>query len=227
MRKVDFDEYAVSYLDIMQKQHKFFGDIDYYSFYKVKLTFSVVKSITSSEKINILEYGCGIGKNLRHLKAFFGKSKVFGYDISRKSLEIARINNPDCSFIYDNHIENYNNFFDLIFIAGVYHHLTPVNRITVTNTIYSLLKNNGILTVFEHNPYNPITRYLVNTCEFDTDAILLTKNALIKLFITNSFKYVKSGYCLFLPPVLKSLNFIDKYISSIPLGGQYYVICIK
>ena len=37
-----------------------------------------------------------------------------------------------------------------------------------------MLKNDGQLIIFEHNPLNPITRKIVKECEYDEDAILLT-----------------------------------------------------
>ncbi len=39
----------------------------------------------------------------------------------------------------------------------------------------SVLKKKGRVYIFEHNPYNPVTRYLVATCEFDRDAVLFKK----------------------------------------------------
>jgi len=43
MQKVDFDEYGKNYDDIMQNQHKKFGDIKYYAEYKIKILSDIVK----------------------------------------------------------------------------------------------------------------------------------------------------------------------------------------
>ena len=37
MKKVNFDEYANNYNKILQGQHKLFGNIEYYSEYKIKI----------------------------------------------------------------------------------------------------------------------------------------------------------------------------------------------
>ena len=80
MKKVDFNEYANKYNAIMQDQHAKFGDINYYSEYKVKIT----KRLCGDLKGNILEYGCGIGRNLSFLRSAFTKCDIFDFDIDRK-----------------------------------------------------------------------------------------------------------------------------------------------
>ncbi|MEM3845542.1 MAG: class I SAM-dependent methyltransferase, partial [Candidatus Parvarchaeota archaeon] len=128
----------------------------------------------------------------------------------------------ECHFTHDHEISSYKNFFDVIFIAGVYHHINPILRNTATQKIHTLIKNGGLAIIFEHNPYNPLTKHMVNTCEFDKDAILLTKKELISLFNSNDFHYVESKYCLFVPLILKKLNFLENLLFKIPLGGQHY-----
>ena len=218
--KVNFDEYSNEYNEIMEKQHSKFGEISYYSEYKVK----ILKNLfPNNKKLNILEYGCGIGRNLSYLEDTFKDSTIYGFDISDESLNIAKKENPNVKIITESIFHKYEKTFDLIFIAGVYHHISPSLRDEVTSKVKKLLKDDANLVIFEHNPYNPLTRHMVNTCEFDADAVLLSRRELIKLFENNNFKYVLSKYTLFIPPKLKKINFIEKYIYWLPLGGQYYV----
>ena len=123
----------------------------------------------------------------------------------------------------DKSLSLHNAYFDLIFISGVYHHIPADERENVTEKIYAFLKDKGSIICFEHNPYNPLTRQMVNTCIFDDDAVLLTKEELEKTFLKEKLSVVDSGYTLFVPPKLKALNFIEKYLKWLPLGGQYYV----
>lgn len=220
MQKVNFDEYSKSYDEIMQDQHKNFGDIGYYAEYKIK----ILSQIIDNNNLKILEYGCGVGRNLPYIKRAFQNSSVFGFDISQKSLEIAKLNNSDVTIIQtQSELEEYKNYFDVIFIAGVYHHIEPRLRDGVTQDIFALAANNCDVVVFEHNPYNPVTRHMVSTCEFDTDAVLLSKKELQDIFIKAGFKYRESAYTLFFPPVLKKIAFLENFIKWLPLGGQYYV----
>ena len=68
------------------------------------------------------------------------------------------------------------------------------------------LKSGGQIFVFEHNPYNPITRHLVNTCSFDADAVLLTRRETIRRLTKAGFQISSAGYCLFFPQILSALR---------------------
>ena len=208
MKKVNFDEYSKNYDDIMQNQHKKFGDIKYYAEYKIKILSNIVKR--QNQNLKILEYGCGTGRNLPYIVEAFRESSVFGFDISKESLEIARQNNKEVKIIETNEeLACYNRYFDVIFIAGVYHHIEPDLRDYVTSNIFKLAADNCNVAVFEHNPYNPLTRRMVSTCEFDKDAVLLSKKELQSIFFKAGFKDNGSAYTLFFPPILESLSFLE------------------
>ncbi len=224
MNSVNFDDYSKNYDNLLQSQHKKFGNIDYYNEYKIRI---LKKLIDSNKQLNILEFGCGIGRNFPFLESTFKNSFIYGYDISQESIKLASKENPNVKFIKDELLDNYSNFFDLIFISGVYHHIPINNRKESTLKIYNLLKKRGKAVIFEHNPYNPLTVKMVNTCVFDEDAILLNKKELTHLFLTNGFKYLKSNYSLFFPPRLKKFDFLEKYLNWIPFGGQYYLMVEK
>lgn len=223
---IDFDNYANNYNEILKKQLQNFGDVEYFSEYKVK----IIKEFFDSQNIfptNILEYGCGIGRNLKFLSSNFPKAIVYATDISKKSLEIAQKDNPHVVCFEIDTINKYLNYFDLVFIAGVYHHVPISQRDEVTKLIYNLSKFQGFVSVFEHNPYNPITQKLVRECEFDKDANLITKNQLEKIFIKHKFQILTSNYALFFPPKLRKFAFLEKFLKKLPLGGQYYIILRK
>ena len=223
-KKVDFNTYSKNYNDLLKQQHRKFGDISYYSQYKVNI---LKKYTPNNQSLKILEYGCGIGRNLTYLQKNYPNSDIYGFDISEDSIKTAKKENPKVIFIEEDSFHNLYNFFDIVFVAGVYHHIPLKVRDKVTKNIHSLLKNDSLCIIFEHNPFNPVTRHMVNTCEFDADAILLKKKELIKLFIDNQFLLKKSQYTLFLPPRLKFLNFIEDTIGWLPLGGQYYIVVQK
>lgn len=223
MEAVNFDDYSRDYIDIMNQQHQKYGDISYYSKQKAV----IARELTNKSTTKILEFGCGIGRNLQFLQEEFPDAAIYASDISQESLDIAQHSNPNIKFLKDEELHTYNDFFDLIFIAGVYHHIPPKTRLEVTKNIFKLLKERGRVLCFEHNPYNPLTRHMVNTCEFDRDAVLLTQKELHKLFKESGFEEFENGYILFVPPKLQILNFIEKPLRFLPLGGQYYVSALK
>ena len=219
-KKIDFDDYASDYKGLMDEQTSFFGDgSEYFAEYKIRLMSEKIKS--TPEKI--LDFGCGIGSSLRFIQSYFPGSDVYGYDVSEKSIEIAKTKNSGIKFLSIGDLENYKDHFDLIFSACVFHHIPPLEREGAMRSIKSLLSSGGEVFIFEHNKFNPVTQYMVNTCPFDEDAVLLRPKEFKELFFKSkiSFDYVK--YCLFFPKQLDFLRGLEKYICKIPLGGQYFV----
>jgi hypothetical protein len=79
------------------------------------------------------------------------------------------------------------------------------------------------LFVFEHNPYNPVTRRLVNTCPFDADAVLLARAETVSLLKAAGLEPSAAAYCLFFPQMLAALRPLEAWLGWLPLGGQYFV----
>jgi len=221
MEKVDFDDYAEDYDKILENQLGNFGDIAYYSEYKVDI-FSKLVHLNNG---TLMEFGCGMGRNIPYFTSAYPDSKIIGYDISESSLELAKKANPGIEFTAQ--LDQYEDAFDAVFISNVYHHIHPDLREEATANLYKALKPGGKVIIFEHNPYNPVTRHMVNTCEFDEDAILLKKGETRRLFESAGFKQSKGAYTLFFPSALKSLSFIEPAISWIPMGAQYYILFSK
>jgi len=224
MEKVNFDDHAAEYEKTMAQDLGFFTEeTGYLAEYKVKI---VKETIGHSEPLNILEYGCGIGMNINFFTKHFPKANIFGCDISQKSLEVARERNKNVNFFLINPDNNkkFEGFFDLVFIACVFHHIHPKHRKESMENVFNLTKKGGKFYFFEHNPYNPVTRHIVNTCIWDTDAILLKPKESLNLISNAGFKIErKNKYTLFFPSYMRFLRFSEKLISFIPLGGQYYI----
>ena len=224
MKKIQFDEYATRYNQELHRNLSRFGkEVNYYSEYKAK----IVESKAVSSPRRILEYGCGIGRNLQYLSDCFPQAQIRGCDISEISLEVARRENPQLEFFLLPNGVSDQLPFDLIFIANVFHHITPRLRLKCMQEVAYLLKSSGEVFIFEHNPYNPITKHLVNTCPFDADAILLRAQETIELLNKSGFDIRSLRYILFFPAFLRKLNKLEVFLSKLPLGGQYYIHAIK
>ena len=224
--KVDFDNYAEQYEKQLAEGLKFFGeDNSYFADYKI----NIIKNTIDVAPERILEYGCGIGRNIEFFSKYFPGAKVYGCDISQKSLEIAGRTNPKAGFfkITDEEINGHSDSFDLIFISCVFHHIEPALRTVSMNNVYKLLKEGGNFFFFEHNPYNPVTQRIVNTCPWDTDAILLKPKESFDLISKSGFNIKKKKYTLFFPSFLKFLRPLENVMWFLPLGGQYYIHSVK
>jgi SAM-dependent methyltransferase len=218
-QKVDFDEYTDNYNELLREGTRFFSaDEEYFAKYKIELVKIDMKEPVS----RILEYGCGIGRNISYLQKAFSMAEIIGTDISEASLEVARRENPGVRFEAERGNLELGQF-DLIFVAGVFHHVPVVERRSVTRVLADRLRKGGSLYVFEHNPYNPVTRRIVNACPYDADAVLVKPAELRSLMTSAELKPHSHSYCLFVPPKLSLLRPMERILGWLPLGGQYWM----
>lgn len=218
--KVDFDDYTENYNQLLKEGTSFFSaSEEYFARYKVDL----VRKQVHSPVRRLLEYGCGIGRNMPFLQQAFPNAVVVGTDISSASLEIARRDNMGIEFFLENENVESANLFDVIFVAGVFHHIPLVQRVEVAKTLFNRLIPGGQLFVFEHNPYNPVTRRIVNNCPYDEDAVLLKPSELKRVISEAALVVERMAYCLFVPPSLSVLARMESKLGWLPLGGQYWV----
>jgi SAM-dependent methyltransferase len=220
--KVDFDHHAETYEKQLTEDLKFFGEESkYFAEYKIRL----VAECVGNRPINILEYGCGIGMNLQYLIQYFPNANIFGCDISAKSIEVASGNNSSVNFFHidDDNVKENKDKFDLVFVSNVFHHIEPKFRKKAIENIFFMLKPKGNVLFFEHNPFNPVTKHIVNTCVWDTDAILLKPKESLSLFKDAGFTIIRKHYTLYFPAFLKFLRPVEKAMFFIPMGGQYYI----
>lgn len=215
-KKINFDRYLNDYeYYIQESTKKFDKNLDYYRKNKIEIT----KERTLNYPKNILDFGSGVGVMIPHMKKKFSKSKIYAYDESRESLKFLKKKFPfvTCLKKIDGQIK-----FDLIFLSGVVHHIEKNLRERVFKKIHSSLNASGILVIFEHNPYNPLTNIVVKNCEFDQDAQLIKRRDLIKICEKVNFKINESAYIYFFPTFMKQLRFLEKYLEWFFLGAQYF-----
>lgn len=221
MKKIDFDNYTNDYNKMLRQQTGFFSlDETYFAKYKVK----IVRECIPNEPRRILEFGCGIGGNIPFLREAFHSAEIMGSDVSAMSLEVARTNNPGIFFWQEGGTDAAQRDFDLILVAGVFHHIPPLERVAVARLLFSRLVLGGLVFVFEHNPYNPLTRRIVTNCPYDEDAVLLEPGELKDILRHGGLKVEKQRFSLFFPPRLKPAFPLERYLGWLPLGGQYWIL---
>jgi len=219
--KVDFDDFAAEYTEILDDHLRFFGEESgYFAEVKVRTT----RDLVCPAPQRILEYGCGTGMSLIWLAALFPGAELSGCDISEKSLRVAATRIPGVDlFVSGKEGDMDRKPFDLVFVAGVFHHVAPAERGQVLADIRRRMALGGNLVIFEHNPYNPVTRRLVSTCSFDRDAMLLPPRELRALLAGAGLEVRSLRYTLFFPAFLRRLRCLEKSMGFLPLGGQYCI----
>lgn len=225
-KKVDFDNYSLNYRDVLKKSLGYFGKNDEF-FDKLKLFYIEKWAIKYSEVKDILEFGCGIGKLASLLAKKFPHANVYGYDQSKKSLAVAKeenIRNKNISF-GDELLEIKK--FDLIVISNVFHHIPHKERVPTLTFLKELLKGKGKIIIFEHNPLNPLTCFIVKICPFDVDAELISRYKFIKTAKSCNLKVINKMYILFTPWSLTIFRCLERFLHQIPLGAQYMLLLEK
>lgn len=170
----------------------------------------------------ILDYGCGTGSLTERLIRRF--PRVSGFDPSSASVAEARSRAAGATF-YDERAQIPKRYFGIAILANVLHHVPPAEReALVRSLLESLQPGNGKLVVFEHNPYNPLTRRAVAACEFDDDAVLLGPVELTRLLSTAGLVRAKRQFIVFFPRALSVLRPLEPSLGWLPLGAQVMAV---
>lgn len=223
MTKIDFDDYARSFEALTSSQTRLFdADRSYFDRYRVEL----MRRVSGPKTGAVLDFGCGVGLSTPHLRTAFPGSRIVGCDPSQESLALAREQMPDIEFMPPEDIAPEPQF-NLMLASSVFHHIAPAARVETLRYCIDRLNRGGHMFIFEHNPYNPVTRHLVNTCPFDEDAILLTRRETTSLLRAAGFEIAAAAYCLFFPQILAALRPLEPSLGWLPLGGQYFVAGIR
>ncbi|RYF80104.1 MAG: class I SAM-dependent methyltransferase, partial [Chitinophagaceae bacterium] len=158
----DFDEFAMDYRAIHTANVQLSGAD---SFYFAEMKVKMLKAFESATSLHVLDLGCGDGTTEVFMQQYFPSWLLKGIDVSAKSIESARNKAlPSATFQwYDGTaIPAEENSMDIVFVAGVLHHVNYDLHLTILNEIKRVLKPGGRLYLFEHNPLNPVTKHLVN-----------------------------------------------------------------
>lgn len=225
----DFDEFANNYRNIHTQNVKLSGAD---SFYFAEMKVRLLKNFETNQSLKILDVGCGDGVTELYMEQYFPKWNVAGIDVSSASIDEANKRNlSNASFALYNgeHIPFDDDNFDLIFMAGVLHHVAFHLHDGLMKEVCRVLKKNGNFYLYEHNPLNPFTRYLVKTCVFDKYAKLLANRYTSTLIKKHNFIITNKRFIIFFPRkgILSKLIFIEKYLRWLPLGGQYFIKAVK
>ncbi|WP_275099272.1 class I SAM-dependent methyltransferase [Sedimenticola hydrogenitrophicus] len=220
MSEPEFDQYAENYDRLLNASiPDSLNEGGYFAEYKVALMAAWLKD---SQPKRILDFGCGSGRSLPYLVQYFPSAELWGYDVSPGSLKFAGRRAPQARLFSDwNEIGTIQ--FDAIIAANVFHHIPLPQRKFAFQQCYHTLSEQGQFFLFEHNPYNPATRWIFERCPFDADAEMLSLQMAMQLSQQAGFTIKQHGYTMFFPRPFAFLRRLEPYLKLLPLGAQYYV----
>ena len=220
MAQQEFDKFAKQYNEVLSASIPLGMEEDaYFAEYKIALA----AQLSAGKKVSrILDFGCGAGRSLPYLAKYFPGATLVGFDLSSESLSVAELREPNVA-LYSDWASLVDMRFDLIFTANVFHHIPVSIRLPALLKCKNILAERGEMIIFEHNPINPVTRWIFERCPFDVDAEMIRKEKMLLLSRSAGMRVTETGYTLFFPRQLRVLRFIERHLSWLPMGAQYYV----
>jgi len=223
-----FDKYADTYDAELNQALAVTGeDKNYFALGRVRSLKQSLQQL-GEQPSSAIDYGCGLGHTSALLREIFNLNLVVGLDVSLRSLERARLQHESdtCKFFaFHDYVPQAN--VDMIYCNGVFHHIPVTERGSSLDYIRRCLRPGGLFALWENNPWNPGTRYVMSQCSFDRDAIMISPLQAARLLREQGFQVIKIHYLFFFPRFLKLLRFLERYFSRVPLGAQYQVLCRK
>ncbi len=211
----EFDAVADDYDRLHRANIKLSGeDPEYFARYKLDV---MTRILGAGFAGRVLDFGCGIGNLTKFLVGAF--QSVHGYDPSSASVKLAKERAPAAEFTFDEDSLAASSYGAVV-IANVLHHVPPVDREALLARVATKLAPGGKLVVFEHNPWNPLTRKVVAECAFDADAVLLPPTEIRSRLRTAGLTNVKTKFIVFFPRALAALRGLEPALAWLPLGAQ-------
>ena len=173
-------------------------------------------------KTRLLDVGCGVG--LIHPFLVDALGQIDGADIAEDALMEGAKRNPRVTYrpFDGEHLPCAEGTYDAGVTICVMHHVPPARWRAFLTEALRALRPGGIFMVFEHNPFNPLTRLAVSRCEFDYDATLLRPGMLQGMMRDVGFTEVAREFLFFTP--FRAMQGLEKRLKALPLGAQYVAV---
>lgn len=218
----EFDDYAEKYNALLKDplRDRFARDPEFFHRRKWLLLHDfLIRRGAAPGSLSWLDVGCGQGELLRCGHDFF--RSAIGCDPSKEMLK-------RCHGLHVEHqIETAllpfaERSFDLLTAACVYHHLSKAEQRSLTAEAARVLRPGGTFVLFEHNPWNPVTRRIVSRTPVDANAVLLTGRETRQVITAAGLQVLELRYYLYLPePLFARFQGAERLLAALPAGGQY------
>jgi SAM-dependent methyltransferase len=223
-----FDDYAEGYDAALAQGLAVSGESkDYFAHGRIAWLADCLHQLHEQPR-SVLDFGCGTAASTPFFLELLGVDAVLGLDTSQKSLDVAKrtYRLEQVQFLLFSQYQP-NAHVDLAFCNGVFHHIPPDHRAAALNLIYRSLRPGGLFALWENNPWNPGTRYVMSRIPFDRDAITLTPPEARHLLQASGFAILRTDFLFIFPRLLRWFRGIEPSLSRLPLGAQYQVLCRK
>jgi 2-polyprenyl-3-methyl-5-hydroxy-6-metoxy-1,4-benzoquinol methylase len=224
---VNFDQHSEHYRELLASHTA--TDLSDVAFFAGRKAHHLRRALPRDVQLRrILDYGCGIGLAWRPLKQAFPEASITAVDPSIRSLEIAAAEHRDLNIalipLSDFEANPELVGFDGIVVSCVLHHIDTDQQQAVLDGLRQRCSPQGWIAVFEHNPYNPLTRKAVRSCPLDQGVSLIPAHSMRRLLKRAGWRRIQQKFITFVPPALSGYQGIEEWLPWCPLGGQYMVV---
>ena len=95
---------------------------------------------------------------------------MIGADVSASLLARARSEHASAGVGFRDLDEPLVGWADVAYCNGVFHHIEPAKRKAAAEWVWRALRPTGLFALWENNPWNPGTRFVMRRIDFDRDA---------------------------------------------------------
>ena len=225
-KRTEFNRYSETYRESVERSIAFSGaGLDVFTRAKAReLLGLAARRVGDPRGLSFLDVGCGPGETDRWLE---GRVRgLMGVDVSTEMIAVARERNPWADYRpagADGDLPFPEECFDVCFAVCVLHHVPVRQRPPLLAEMARVTKSGGLVAIFEHNPWNPLTRKAVAGCEFDRDAVLLARRESERLLQAAGLADAEGSYIVFFTRESARLQRIERLLGWLPLGAQHVV----
>jgi SAM-dependent methyltransferase len=222
----EFDQFAGDYDAALNRGISLSGEgKDYFIERRVDWTARCLSRLGApGHGISVMDYGCGTGSAFVKLRETFKAHRVIGVDVSTAELAVAKKDYP-WSIVCTPEEVGTDLAVDLAYSNGTFHHIPPEHRAGALALVFRSLKPGGLFALWENNPWNPGTRWVMSRIPFDRDAITLSMLETKRRVRAAGFQVVRTDFLFIFPKMLAPLRALEPLVSRVPMGAQYQVLC--
>jgi len=223
MTMESFDQYARDYDQLLDDplRQKFAGDNEFFIHQKCRaLKRHLEHRLPRTAPLRLLDAGCGQGTAAAFLRP---DVRVIGTDVSFPMLRDAVHRGP-VAVQEPFALPFIDAAFDAVFAFCVYHHIDDDDQVRHLRELTRVVAPGGYVCIFEHNPFNPVTKLIFDRAPIDRGCHMIKPARLRRLYREAGLTEVTSDYLLFVPESLwRVAGFLEPALAWLPLGGQYFV----
>lgn len=228
MNDSEFDRYADHYQRVHAENIAISGEEPaYFAEYKMRDLAALYCEAGLPAQGRVLDFGSGVGTSVGPFRRHLPDAQLTCADVSSQSLAVLREQHSDplldVALLDGPRLPFSAGYFDAAFACCVFHHIPHRDHPDILLELRRVVRPGGLVMVYEHNPYNPLTVRAVRACPLDENAELIHAATMRRCFVRAGYGAVRLDFRVFFPAALRVLRGLEGRLRWLPLGAQYFV----